>query len=246
MKDIKDNNIDYWNKLAGLDVDAAVIDPNDTKGYKNKYIIYIRNIYLNKFLSSIKANSRVLDFGSGTGNATRYITKYSHKCVGIDVAEELVDVAHSISKENTYVVYDGRTLPFSNGAFDAVFTYVVLTYITNDEDLVNTLTQINKVVKKGSKLLLIEQTAKHEKILEGGLKKIRTSDEYHNIFIKSGFNCKEKMNIRSSRFPFIYLVRYGLIKEPFFKYLSKIEKYFYIFSSCFPNEYNETAFYLET
>ena len=60
-----ERNREYWNDIADAGANASVIDPKDSKGFKNQYIASIRDQSIVNALD--KDASLVLDFGCGTG-----------------------------------------------------------------------------------------------------------------------------------------------------------------------------------
>lgn len=82
---------------------------------------------------------RVLEIGGGTGYQANLIAS-------LGVTVDSIDVAPPSSAETYFLVriYDGRTLPFSDGSFDVVFSSNVLEYIP---DLQKTLSEIHRVMK---------------------------------------------------------------------------------------------------
>ncbi|MBN1512069.1 MAG: class I SAM-dependent methyltransferase [Phycisphaerae bacterium] len=70
---------------------------------------------------------RALDFGCGTGRSTRFLAKHGFQAVGVDVAAEMVDRAHTIDPTGDYrMVSDGDLREFEDACFDlilAAFTF---------------------------------------------------------------------------------------------------------------------------
>ncbi len=238
------NRNQYWDTLAQYGIDASVIDPNDTKGYKNRYIKYLRDQVLEIFLASFQFKSLVLDFGAGTGNATRLIKKKGHYCVGVDISKKLLNIAKQADAKCEFTVIDGHRLPFKARAFDAAFSYVVFSYVIDNCQLINLLLEIKRILKPNAKVLFIEQTGSCERIVENGMKKIRTGDSYLRLFGAAGWRCYRYQKIRSGYFPLIYLIRYGLVPDAFFPLCAKLEVPYQHLVQRSTREYYETAFYL--
>lgn len=88
----------------------------------------------------------VMDFGCGSKPYEELFTS-ARKYVGVDIAVSGHD--HSDSKVDRY--YDGRTIPFPDGRFDAVVCFEVIEHIFNIEEI---LAEVGRVTKPGGKLLL--------------------------------------------------------------------------------------------
>lgn len=88
----------------------------------------------------------MLDFGCGS---KPYKSKFKNvvQYIGVDMENE----GHSHLNENIDFFYDGKTLPFESGEFDAVFTSEVLEHVPNIE---SSLSEIKRVLKPDGHLLL--------------------------------------------------------------------------------------------
>lgn len=88
----------------------------------------------------------ILDFGCGA-KPYKELFKQSSNYVGVDLENE----AHDHSNEDVDVYYDGNKLPFENETFDTVFCTEVLEHVPN---IHNSLSEMNRVLKKNGKILL--------------------------------------------------------------------------------------------
>lgn len=88
---------------------------------------------------------RLMDFGCGSKPYQRLFNVSEY--IGVDYNSE----GHPHDGEQIDVFYDGKTLPFPNEYFDAVFSSEVFEHIFNLEDI---LTEVNRVMKKGGKILV--------------------------------------------------------------------------------------------
>ena len=71
----------------------------------------------------------VLDFGCGTGRIASVLGSRSY--VGIDVDVVRVGFAAAQCPRNSFLVYDGDTIPFRNESFDVVFVSSVLHHLSD-------------------------------------------------------------------------------------------------------------------
>jgi SAM-dependent methyltransferase len=104
-----------------------------------------RDLYKNirKYSNALSGN--LLDFGCGRKPYENLFSVNSY--TGVDL--EVTGHDHRLSKVDVY--YDGKTLPFENDHFDALFCSEVLEHIFEPD---NILTEIRRVMKKGSLALI--------------------------------------------------------------------------------------------
>lgn len=90
-------------------------------------------------------SGKMMDFGCG---AKPYRSLFSvSEYIGVDYDGE----GHSHHNENIDVFYDGRTIPFAQDTFDAIFSTEVFEHIFNIDDI---LKELHRVLKPGGKMLI--------------------------------------------------------------------------------------------
>ncbi len=109
--------------------------------YFTRSVLYKK---INQFAPELRG--RVMDFGCGSKpyqslftNATEYI--------GVDYAGE----GHSHTNESIDILYDGKTIPFPDEYFDAIFSSEVIEHVFNVEEI---LKELARVIKREGKLLI--------------------------------------------------------------------------------------------
>ena len=108
----------------------------------------------------------VLDFGCGTGlwramfpPTFNFLKRY----IGLDQNEAMIAGAKQRWPDeiDSFIlcpgVVDGATMPFEDGRFDVVFTSAVLQHCT-DGDKVPVLREIRRVLRRGGRLIMFENT----------------------------------------------------------------------------------------
>ena len=98
------------------------------------------------FISKLKG--RTLDVGCGNGSITRLIKN----AVGVDISEELLELARKKSK-NKFIKAKCEDLPFDNKEFDNVLLIAVL-HNLKVSNRVKCLKEIHRVLKSKGKLFL--------------------------------------------------------------------------------------------
>jgi len=222
MKDIRK----YWDHMAKFGPDASVIDPNDQKGYKNKYIASLRDRAILNVLEDKSTPAIVLDFGCGSGNLSKTLSRNGYWVAGVDISFNLLSYAHrhKFNNHNLFTQYDGERLPFSSNSIDACAIYGVLIYFRDDALFCKTLKEIKRVLKPNGRLVAIEQTRRTATWNPSEMKSQRSADEVLKLLEKSGFHNKENRIIRRGHFPLIYAIRYGLVPQILFQQICKAEE----------------------
>lgn len=111
----------------------------------------LRAAELAHIVACMPPGSRVLEVGAGTGQQARLLSDQ-----GFDVAAiEIPASNYSASRIFPIVDYDGRTIPFPDASFDAVFSSNVLEHVP---DLVTMHREIRRVVKPGGSVIHVLPT----------------------------------------------------------------------------------------
>lgn len=130
--------------LARLHREAFITSP---LGIVVNPVYIIRNgLYRNISYLAPRIRGSVLDFGCGSKPyESLFVNSASY--VGVDVQVSGHD--HRTSKIDVF--FDGETLPFANGQFDAVVCFEVFEHVFNIDEL---LQEIRRVLKPGGNLLI--------------------------------------------------------------------------------------------
>jgi SAM-dependent methyltransferase len=232
----------YWQKMAAVDPDMAVIDPRDHAGYKNSYICQIRDLAFASALSSIPLQSPVLDFGCGTGSSTKALIQLGYTVKGVDIAPGLLEHAVKRCPEAEFQLSNGERIPADNESMAAVVTYVVLSYLVSAESVQATLTEMHRILATGGKLILIEQARRHTLIVEQGLKIQRSLQDWQQLLATAGFTQVRSKILRHGRFPTTPLIKLGLLPAKCWPWLMQLEQQAAHLCGVFPGDYAEVLF----
>lgn len=135
-----------------------------------------------KVADVLRPGARVLDVGSGIGGAMFHLAKtYGAKLVGVDLASEMIAIAHDRAKEAgsppgvESILGDVLTLPLEEGSFDLVWSRDALMHIPDKPRLFKRLFSLNK---PGGRLVITDYA-----------KGVGTrSPEFHEYIEKTGYH----------------------------------------------------------
>lgn len=161
--------------------------------------------------AKLSKESKILDWGCGMG---RLVVKLAKKCrcsvTGINISAKQLDFARLWAKQNgvvelvSFVLYDGRSLPFADNSFTNVFSQEAL---VNAPDKLFAYSQVLRVLKPGGELSIQDWYA--DEASSDWQKIVRRIDDEHKstmitiqeserIFKAVGFKNVEVVDIRSS------------------------------------------------
>ena len=147
-----------WSELAQGDPLAAVLDPADTRGVKNRTIDAVHKVALRRAAKRVRGRA-VLDFGCGTGRLSEWLVRHGGRVWGVDATPEMVEVARRRVPSARFEATHGSTVPFRDESFDLVVCGYVLQYYIDDFSVVSELV---RVLRPGGRLIAIEQVVNGE------------------------------------------------------------------------------------
>lgn len=120
-------------------------------------------------LLSVKQPQIILDVATGTGDLAIALAKLNpRKITGIDIAEKMLTIAREKvvnRKLNTIISFetgDAEKIPFPDHSFDAV---TVAFGVRNYENLLVGLKEMNRVLKQGGTMMILEFSKPHSNFL---------------------------------------------------------------------------------
>jgi ubiquinone/menaquinone biosynthesis C-methylase UbiE len=149
-----------WNSLAELDPLWTILSEPEKKFGKWDATEFFAtgNPVAQRVIDLCENNGvnisfgKMLDFGCGVGRMTRAFSAYFQSCVGIDVSENMVNLARKHNKEFPkceFVISDSPRLPFSDASFDFVFTVLVLQHLKTKRAILGYISDFVRVVQDG-------------------------------------------------------------------------------------------------
>jgi SAM-dependent methyltransferase len=116
----------FWKKSLGMDfvnsyADATRADAYATLEFANTYYLAYRD--LPAILAEHVNGKRALDFGCGTGRSTRFLRKLGFDVTGVDVSEDMLQIARGMDPFGDYRLVPGDNFDeLDIGAFDLVLS----------------------------------------------------------------------------------------------------------------------------
>lgn len=101
--------------------------------------------------AAVGAGSRVLDVATGPGYVAAAALARGAEARGIDVAEEMVELARRLNPEATFVQGDAEQLPFEGGTFDAAVANFAILHVGRPE---RATAELRRVLRPGGKVAL--------------------------------------------------------------------------------------------
>lgn len=103
---------------------------------------------------SFGKNQNILDLCCGTGDIARLLKKYSQaNVVGLDISQEMLNIAKSKSNNIKYVLSNADQLPFEDNQFDIV---TIAFGMRNIQDKISAIKEITRVLKSDGQFLHID------------------------------------------------------------------------------------------
>jgi SAM-dependent methyltransferase len=173
------DNIQHEKELSNVGYLNDYIRAYSSKGHL--YDIY-RD--LNMVQDYLGEHGDILDFGCGMGFQSVFLSDMGYRVIGVEtVSDKSIEGffkgntdTHEKKRINTlfknwdllkskrehldYELYDGRCLPYKNGAFDAILAYAVLEHIPKEE-IPGILENLSRVLKPNGLLFIFQLPQKY-------------------------------------------------------------------------------------
>lgn len=199
---MKQESINYeavknlFNKKAEISPDFnSVLDAGQNKDSKKANILhdYFSKRFLLHYLKP-KKTDKILDFGCGVGRLSVTVAKKTNQVIGIDAAEQMINVAKKINNRDNISYYtDDELTKIQSISFDKVFTFWVLAHI-NNIDIEKYAKEFSQLLKHNGTIFIFEQIKGAEQMQSETYIRRETS-EYIDIFVKEGFVLEKNKKI---------------------------------------------------
>lgn len=180
MKDLKQKNIEFFNKIA---------HNYDVNFFRNYYIKFLRSV-INEV--NIKKNSKILDIGCGTGIVLSILKNKNKKLklYGIDISKNMLKISQKRLGKNVNLKLESiEETNFKTNYFDYIFSTEAFHHYYNHE---LAMKNIYNILKKNGEFILVDVNFgkilnKLFHIIEPGNTGMHTKREFVRLFEKHNF-----------------------------------------------------------
>jgi SAM-dependent methyltransferase len=175
------SDVDYWEERAEKHGARSVINLGHAETEMDAVTRKQVGILFPILQRHLTGNEKLLlDFGSGSGRFTPALAMaIGGKAIGVDPIQKLLDLSpRAENVEYRLLPRDGR-IPLDDDSVDVVWISLVLGTITQDADLRMAIAEVERVLKDGGLLFLVENTADKPDLKHFAFRPI---DEYRTIF----------------------------------------------------------------
>lgn len=112
-----------------------------------------------------KDDPEILDIGCGPGRDAKTFVEDGMDVLGIDISEEMLDIAREKVPQAEFKKIDMRNLPFDSDSFDGIWSAGSLQHIPRDE-MRDLLEELRRILKEGGILFSDLREGEGEKVEE--------------------------------------------------------------------------------
>ncbi len=148
---------------------------------------------LNRFISLLPKNARIIDIGCGSGKDVQYFMDYGFQAIGIDASENMIIEAKKRVADGSFKVMNMQSLDFPKESFDAAWILDAISFIDKN-DVQKFLSSLYEVLKNDAVIFISarqgvgETEIEYEKL---GNSKINIAffyqEELEELLNKNGF-----------------------------------------------------------
>ncbi len=167
----EENFHDNW--ADSINIDELIVDElfEASTSPENRIII--------KKIGNIK-DKKILELGCGAGEASVYFAKKGAEVTAVDISKGMLEVVQKLAKKNNVSVSTKQSssdnIDFEDGTFDIVYAANLLHHV----DILNSLKEVSRVLKKGGILASWDPVAHNPmiNIYRRMATDVRTKDEH--------------------------------------------------------------------
>jgi SAM-dependent methyltransferase len=125
--------------------------------FPNTYYLAYRD--LPEIISKHVVGKMAIDFGCGTGRSSRFLKQLGFEVTGIDIAQDMLDIAKKIDINGDYrLVNNGEYCHLRTGQFDLIQSVFTFDNIPGWENRARILVALSDLIKPTGRLICLDST----------------------------------------------------------------------------------------
>lgn len=158
----RQSDLEHWEDLAREHGARAVYHLGHSETELDSVTRYQMDVLFPILRRHLRGDENVLlDFGSGPGRFTPALAELINgRAIGVDPIQRFLDMAPRTERVEYRLLENGR-IPLPDRSVDVVWVSLVLTAIPEDSTLRQSVAEIERVLRPGGLLFLVENT--HER-----------------------------------------------------------------------------------
>lgn len=150
-----------------------------------------------EFIKLVKKDGKILDLGCGPGHHSKYFSNLGFNVIGIDLSQEMIEIAKKVSEKSTFHVMDILDLNFEKDTFDGIWASASLLHVPKKR-IKSVLIKLNEILTNQGILYISLKEGKGSELFSdiryGGVDKFYAYyhlEEIQNLLKDIGFNILE-------------------------------------------------------
>ncbi|EPJ45830.1 MAG: hypothetical protein OFPII_24780 [Osedax symbiont Rs1] len=156
---------------------------------QNMRLSLVKNILIKYFNNPVNIS---LDYGCGSGDFSCLLAKYSNKVIGVDIANEIVEIANANYPEQNIEFSNIDTEIFTNYSYQVINLITVFQHMLDDDKLEEIILNLYNLLADDGIIIIIDSFGLKEK---SEYLKSRNYHEFVQLLNKSGFDVLETHNL---------------------------------------------------
>ncbi|OLE22997.1 MAG: hypothetical protein AUI36_33665 [Cyanobacteria bacterium 13_1_40CM_2_61_4] len=174
------SGIEYWEQRAKKFGRRSVLNIGHSEEEMEKVTQWQKEILFPLLRRQLTGTEKtILDFGCGPGRFTRDLAELIHgKAIGVDPVERFLKMAPRDDRVE-YRHLSGGRIPCAAASMDMAWICLVFGGLTDPQSLDTAVQEIDRVLKPGGLLFLVENTSKKP---DADYWRFRSPDAYRQLF----------------------------------------------------------------
>jgi SAM-dependent methyltransferase len=190
-----------------------LVDPKDSLGFKTEYITRVHSLALMRYVG--QKTGHALDVGCGYGRMAIALESLGWSVTGLDPSVRILKTTKRYAPEVSLCAAALPQLPVQGESVDLVLAQNLLR-VLHLNGILDAALALTLPIKAGGQLVIIDN-------IRDGHPEYVPEDWILAKFHECGLRLKRRVAIRSSRWPPIYAIRYGLVPQHWLDWIAEYE-----------------------